>query len=284
MIRLSGRFRSALIIGGQGIRARKLRTFLSMVSLFLGVLAVVVGAGRRRDRRAGDAGQRRADRRARTAPLADVRAAQAETVAGHRWTTLRGRTDAVGADQRPGDHRRARRDAGQPGRGAVRRRTAAGGSGTMICDAERQLHGAEPGAARRAGRPGDRAAAGRADRRHPAVPAVPPELRQWLDFTLGAVAGAAASCSTRRRPRASRGYRVPAEMRRRRRRRQRHPAASSAWWTTASTSRPRYVRADELHELAAARPGRRLEHAAAWTSSCSWPRRRPTWSRPCGPG
>ncbi|RSM84930.1 permease [Kibdelosporangium aridum] len=41
-MRLSGRFRSALIIGGQGIRARKLRTFLSMLSLFLGVLAVVV--------------------------------------------------------------------------------------------------------------------------------------------------------------------------------------------------------------------------------------------------
>jgi len=46
--RLSGRLRSALIIGVQGIRARKLRTLLSMVSLFLGVLAVVVvqaGAG-----------------------------------------------------------------------------------------------------------------------------------------------------------------------------------------------------------------------------------------------
>ncbi|MFC7545943.1 ABC transporter permease [Plantactinospora sp. GCM10030261] len=42
MIRLSGRFRSALIIGTQGIRSRKTRTFLSMVSLFLGVLAVVV--------------------------------------------------------------------------------------------------------------------------------------------------------------------------------------------------------------------------------------------------
>jgi putative ABC transport system permease protein len=42
MIRLSGRVRSALIIGGQGIRARKLRTLLSMISLFLGVLAVVV--------------------------------------------------------------------------------------------------------------------------------------------------------------------------------------------------------------------------------------------------
>lgn len=40
-MRLSGRFRSSLIIGGQGIRARKMRTFLSMISLFLGVLAVV---------------------------------------------------------------------------------------------------------------------------------------------------------------------------------------------------------------------------------------------------
>ncbi|MGM1061485.1 ABC transporter permease [Saccharothrix sp. Mg75] len=39
---LSGRLRSAVVIGGQGIRARKLRTFLSMVSLFLGVLAVVL--------------------------------------------------------------------------------------------------------------------------------------------------------------------------------------------------------------------------------------------------
>ncbi|GAA3883218.1 hypothetical protein GCM10022243_54850 [Saccharothrix violaceirubra] len=39
---MSGRLRSSLVIGGQGIRARKLRTFLSMISLFLGVLAVVV--------------------------------------------------------------------------------------------------------------------------------------------------------------------------------------------------------------------------------------------------
>jgi putative ABC transport system permease protein len=42
VIRLSGRLRSALVIGMQGIRARKTRTLLSMVSLFLGVLAVVV--------------------------------------------------------------------------------------------------------------------------------------------------------------------------------------------------------------------------------------------------
>jgi putative ABC transport system permease protein len=43
--RLSGRYRSALIIGIQGIRARKLRTLLSMISLFMGVLAVVVVQG-----------------------------------------------------------------------------------------------------------------------------------------------------------------------------------------------------------------------------------------------
>jgi putative ABC transport system permease protein len=42
MMRLSGRVRSALIIGGQGIRARKTRTFLSIISLFLGVFTVVV--------------------------------------------------------------------------------------------------------------------------------------------------------------------------------------------------------------------------------------------------
>ena len=44
VIGLSGGYRSALIIGLQGIRARKMRTLLSMVSLFLGVLAVVVVA------------------------------------------------------------------------------------------------------------------------------------------------------------------------------------------------------------------------------------------------
>ncbi|HEV2783982.1 MAG TPA: ABC transporter permease [Actinophytocola sp.] len=62
MIRLSGRLRSALIIGGQGIRARKLRALLSMLSLFLGVLAIV----------AVQAGSEIADR----ALLADVELAQ----------------------------------------------------------------------------------------------------------------------------------------------------------------------------------------------------------------
>ena len=53
MIRFSGRLRSSLIVGLQGIRARKLRTLLSMMSLFLGVLAVVlVQAGAETVRRA----------------------------------------------------------------------------------------------------------------------------------------------------------------------------------------------------------------------------------------
>jgi putative ABC transport system permease protein len=42
MMRPAGGLRSALIVGLQGIRARKLRTLLSMISLFLGVLAVVI--------------------------------------------------------------------------------------------------------------------------------------------------------------------------------------------------------------------------------------------------
>jgi ABC-type antimicrobial peptide transport system permease subunit len=94
MRRFSGRFRSSLIIGLQGIRARKMRTLLSMVSLFLGVLAVVVV----------QAGASLAER----ALLADL-----ELTAGVDGTrvgdlppeqkaadallrTVRGRTDAVG--------------------------------------------------------------------------------------------------------------------------------------------------------------------------------------------
>lgn len=90
---LSGKFRSALVIGGQGIRARKLRTFLSMVSLFLGVLAVV----------AVQAGSEIAER----AMLTDVELQSGKdgTVRGYVpgekgapaivESTLKGRTDAV---------------------------------------------------------------------------------------------------------------------------------------------------------------------------------------------
>ncbi|GHH53605.1 ABC transporter permease [Lentzea cavernae] len=90
---LSGKFRSALVIGGQGIRARKLRTFLSMVSLFLGVLAVV----------AVQAGAEIAER----AMLTDVELQSGKdgTVMGYVpgekgapgivESTMKGRTDAV---------------------------------------------------------------------------------------------------------------------------------------------------------------------------------------------
>jgi putative ABC transport system permease protein len=89
----SGKFRSALVIGGQGIRARKLRTFLSMVSLFLGVLAVV----------AVQAGSEIAER----AMLTDVelQAGKDGTIMGYIpgekgapgivEATLKGRSDAV---------------------------------------------------------------------------------------------------------------------------------------------------------------------------------------------
>ncbi|HEX8869288.1 MAG TPA: ABC transporter permease, partial [Lentzea sp.] len=89
----SGKLRSALVIGGQGIRARKLRTFLSMVSLFLGVLAVV----------AVQAGSEIAER----AMLTDVelQAGKDGTVMGYVpgekgapgivEATLKGRADAV---------------------------------------------------------------------------------------------------------------------------------------------------------------------------------------------
>ena len=95
MRRFSGRFRSSLIIGVQGIRARKLRTLLSMVSLFLGVLAVVVV----------QAGASIAER----ALLADLEITNGidgtrvmgvpptPGAAGAAVATLRGRTDAVGA-------------------------------------------------------------------------------------------------------------------------------------------------------------------------------------------
>lgn len=95
MIRLSGRFRSALIIGGQGIRARKLRTLLSMLSLFLGVLAVVVV----------QAGSEFAQKEM----LADSELSMAKDGTRQMWVppspgsgevtldTLRGRSDAVAA-------------------------------------------------------------------------------------------------------------------------------------------------------------------------------------------
>jgi putative ABC transport system permease protein len=94
VIRLSGRLRSALVIGIQGIRARKARTLLSMLSLFLGVLAVVVV----------EAGAQTA----RQAALSDVELTAAKDgtvvlfvppdprIIPAALQTLAGRTDAVG--------------------------------------------------------------------------------------------------------------------------------------------------------------------------------------------
>ena len=93
MIRLSGRFRSALIIGGQGIRARKTRTLLSMVSLFLGVMAVVVvqvGAETAKNARLADLELHVGKDGTRQAYLPG----NADTIQISQ-DTLKGRTDAV---------------------------------------------------------------------------------------------------------------------------------------------------------------------------------------------
>ncbi|NUR74084.1 MAG: ABC transporter permease [Hamadaea sp.] len=94
MRRFSGRLRSALIIGIQGIRARKTRTLLSIVSLFLGVLAVVVV----------QAGAEAANK----AALANIELMMGKDGTVQMWVpdekhalsltldTLKGRTDAVG--------------------------------------------------------------------------------------------------------------------------------------------------------------------------------------------
>jgi putative ABC transport system permease protein len=92
-MRLSGRFRSSLIIGGQGIRARKLRTFLSMISLFLGVLAVVVvQAGAVVAEHSLLAGSELSEGRDGTRKLYLPDNPQAGPIV---LSTLRGRTDAV---------------------------------------------------------------------------------------------------------------------------------------------------------------------------------------------
>jgi putative ABC transport system permease protein len=93
MMRLSGRFRSSLIIGVQGIRARKLRTLLSMVSLFLGVLAVVVvQAGASIAERAQLANLELTNGIDGTKVMDVMPQPQAATIA---LNTVRGRSDAV---------------------------------------------------------------------------------------------------------------------------------------------------------------------------------------------
>ncbi|KOX24850.1 permease [Saccharothrix sp. NRRL B-16348] len=119
-----------MIIGGQGIRARKLRTFLSMVSLFLGVLAVVVV----------QAGAEIANR----AMLADVELYQGKDGTRQMYLSpegqtvpvalevLKGRTDSVAMTS-------ARAIIGEPGvkpinEGGGPIDQPGGGGGRMTCD------------------------------------------------------------------------------------------------------------------------------------------------------
>ncbi|WP_229372536.1 ABC transporter permease [Umezawaea beigongshangensis] len=132
MIRTSGRFRSSLVIGGQGIRARKLRTFLSMISLFTGVLAVV----------AVQAGSVIAER----ALLADVELQngvdgtrlmylpQHDSVSGITLELLRGRSDAVAASSTSAIIGEPGVKPINPGGAPLDQPGSYGGGGSMVCD------------------------------------------------------------------------------------------------------------------------------------------------------
>jgi putative ABC transport system permease protein len=133
VIRTSGRLRSSLVIGGQGIRARKLRTFLSMISLFTGVLAVV----------AVQAGSVIAER----ALLADVELQngvdgtqqmylpQHDSVSEITRELLRGRTDAVAASSTAAIIGEPGVKPINPGGAPLDQPGGYGGGGSMICDA-----------------------------------------------------------------------------------------------------------------------------------------------------
>lgn len=206
---LSGRARSALIIGGQGIRARKLRTLLSMVSLFLGVLAVVtVQAG------AEIAGR---------AVLADVELTQGKDgtrqwyLPAHSSTvpvtldTLRGRADAVAFTG-------TQAIIGEPGvepinPGGTPIEHAGSGGGGYYCDSNGMCFG--PG-----GRPGEERPPGQAielqlsgltgDVR--VFRPFPLESGQWLDFS-GEPSLSPRIVLNREAAKAFRQYQVPAELR-----------------------------------------------------------------------
>jgi putative ABC transport system permease protein len=208
VIGLSGRFRSSLIIGGQGIRARKLRTFLSMISLFLGVLAVVVvQAG-------AEIGER--------AMMADVELTQGkdgtrqlylnpnEKAAPVAMETLRGQPDGVLAFNTSAI-------IGEPGVNPINPGAAPfdqpGGYGNVVCDQYGNCMSSN-------NEPGEAAPSGQAIEVQ--LTAMTGDIRQfrpfrpsagrWLDF------GSAPSLSPRLvlNKEAAKGfarYRVPAEMR-----------------------------------------------------------------------
>ncbi|MFD9700655.1 ABC transporter permease [Lentzea sp. NPDC059081] len=142
----SGKLRSALVIGGQGIRARKLRTFLSMVSLFLGVLAIVTV----------QAGSEIAER----AMLTDVELQSGKDgtlmgyISGEKGasgiveSTLKGRSDAVAAVSsqaiigEPGV--RPINEGGMPFKYANRGSDYYGGGPTVYCDASGRCQEQKP--------------------------------------------------------------------------------------------------------------------------------------------
>ncbi|HEY0639217.1 MAG TPA: ABC transporter permease [Pseudonocardiaceae bacterium] len=209
MIRLSGRLRSAMVIGGQGIRARKLRTLLSMVSLFLGVLAVV----------SVQAGAEIAER----ALLTDV-----ELTTGRDGTlqwylppgpdvervvteTLRGRSDAVAFTSTNAVIGEPDVDPVNPGASPIR--YAGEGGGVGYCDPSGACYGPDGGPA------GEARVTGAAVEVQ--LMALTGDLRafrpfllesgSWLDFT-GAPSLSPRLVLNREAALALRQYRVPAEL------------------------------------------------------------------------
>ena len=265
MIRLSGRLRSALVIGIQGIRARKTRTLLSMVSLFLGVLAVVVV----------EAGAETA----RQAALSDV-----ELTAGKDGTvvlfvppdpriipttldTLAGRTDAVGllhTDAVIGEPNVTPVNQGgapfDTGDGGIYGPPA--GSVMVQCDAQGVCQKVDLGA-------GAQPTKGQAIELQ--LVGLTGDVRQfrpfrsvsgqWLDHS-GAPSLSPRLVLNKEAAKGFERYRVPAQLHMRRRHRSTPPLGSSAWWTTA-TQPVAYVRADELLNWLSVGAGRQRRRASA---------------------
>jgi len=191
-MRLSGRFRSSLIIGLQGIRARKMRTLLSMISLFLGVLAVVIVQA--------------ASVSAEKAVLQDVELTQGIDGTSVMYMSVTNKSVPVVLDTLKDQPRAIATSSvqatigepaspGEPGRRPLRRRERAvrrvradaGAGGLRLERPLLQGDGREPGRGP-AARAGDRAEPDRDDRGHPAVPTVPPAGWGVARLCLGTVA------------------------------------------------------------------------------------------------
>jgi putative ABC transport system permease protein len=210
MIRLNGRARSALVIGGQGIRSRKLRTLLSMLSLFLGVLAVVtVQAGAEIANRAllADAELTQAKDGTRVMYL-PPHAATIPTVVD----TLDGATDAVAQIDAQAIIGEPGVTPVNPGGSSFDQSSGGGYPGSIVCDArscfpesEGQTDQPPPGQAislRLMGLTGD------VRRFRP----FEPDSGQWLDFS-GPPSLAPRIVINRESAKGFSRYQVPAEMR-----------------------------------------------------------------------